>query len=125
MREPNAYDYGGELSGKMQDINEKLQKFNPSLIGSQIVGQSDGFDTEASVIDSGRKRRREHSARIDDTRSMISAVTNASAVSRRSGVSLLDIGSIASANPSTIGGTKKLPGERGLRANAERRMEKA
>lgn len=125
VREPNAYDYGGEVQSKIQEINDKLQRFNPSLIGSQIVA-SDTYDTEAAVIEMGRRdKRRQMDSRIDDTKSMMSAMTNASAVSRRSGVSLLDIGSIASANPSSMGGTKKLPGERGLRANAERRLEKA
>ena len=127
VREPNAYDYGGEVQNKIQEINDKLQRFNPSLVGSQIVAD-DTYDTEAAVIETGRRdpyKRRHNDSRIDDTRSVMSAMTNASAVSRRSGVSLLDIGSIASANPSSMGGMKKLPGERGLRANAERRLEKA
>jgi hypothetical protein len=47
-------------------------------------------------------------------------VSNVSGMSRKSAVSLLDIGSITS-----IGSSKKLPGERGLREAAERRMQKA
>lgn len=79
----------------------------------------DNYDTEASVI-SGPKVRGLSKNRLkefDDQRSMVS---NVSGMSRKSAVSLLDIDSITS-----IGSSKKLPGERGLRQAAERRMQLA
>lgn len=51
---------------------------------------------------------------------MMSMSSNLTGLSRKTGVSMLDLDSIAS-----IGETKKLPGEKGLQANAKRRMEKA
>lgn len=76
---------------------------------------NDGFDVEASVISAGKKMP---GRGIDETRSVISRDSNISAVSRKSAVSLIDLDSIAS----IASQAKKLPGERGLRANAERRM---
>lgn len=52
---------------------------------------------------------------------MMSGASNFSAISRKSALSLIDMDSIAS----LASRAKKLPGERGLRANAERRTEKA
>lgn len=46
--------------------------------------------------------------------------SNLTGFSRKSGVSLLDLDSITS-----FGEKKKMPGEKGLQANAKRRMEKA
>jgi len=53
---------------------------------------------------------------------MISMQSNISGLSRKSGISLLDMSSIAS-----LGGAsgKKLPGTRGLKEAAERRTQKA
>lgn len=79
---------------------------------------NDNFDVEASVISSGKKNR---GRLADDTRSIISMDSNISAMSRKSGISMIDMDSIAS----IAAQAKKMPGERGLRANAERRMEKA
>lgn len=107
----------------MQKINEKLQKFNPALLGSQMIA-NDRFDIEASVISSGKKKPRGGAAYPqlnDDAQSIMSRDSNISAISRKSGLSLLDMDSITS----IAGRGKKLPGERGLKANAERRMEKA
>ena len=66
---------------------------------------SDNFDTEASVISGGKKAK--NKIREFDQQSMMS---NVSGMSRKSALSLLDIDSITS-----IGSSKKLPGERGLR----------
>ena len=108
----------------MQQINDKLQKFNPALVGSQLIA-NDRFDLEASVISSGKKPRGGGPSALarlnDDTLSMMSRDSNISAISRKSALSLVDLDSIASIATKA----KKLPGERGLRANAERRMEKA
>ena len=111
----NAYLYSLNDQQKIQDINDRLQKFNPGLVGSQIMS-SDNFDTEASVI-SGGKNAKNKMREFDDQRSMMS---NVSGMSRKSALSLLDIDSITS-----VGSSKKLPGERGLRQAAERRMQKA
>ena len=62
---------------------------------------------------------------IADDRSQVSGITSGTAISRRSAVSLFDIASLASGAPTTLGGTKRLPGEGSLRQNAERRAEKA
>ena len=117
----NAYLYSAGDQGRMQQINDALQKFNPSLIGSQMIA-NDSFDVEASVISVGKKvpgRTEFGKGRgTDDTRSMISMDSNISAMSRKSAVSLIDMDSIAS----MAAQAKKMPGERGLRANAERRM---
>ena len=50
----NAYLYSGQDSEKMQEINDALQKYNPALVGSQIIA-ADKFDAEASVISSAKK----------------------------------------------------------------------
>lgn len=55
----------------------------------------------------------------DDTRSMISMQSNLTGFSRKSGVSMLDIDSIVST------GSKRAPGERGLKEAAQRRAQKA
>ena len=84
---------------------------------------NDNFDTEASVISSGKKPRGLSKNRLrelggmDDSKSVMSMQSNVTGISRKSAVSLIDIDSITS-----IGTSKKLPGERGLRAAAERRM---
>ena len=49
----NAYSYANNDQQQMQELNTALQKFNPGLVGSQVT--ADNFDTEASVIDSGKK----------------------------------------------------------------------
>ena len=121
----NAYLYSQGDSGRMQQINDKLQKFNPALVGSQVIA-NDRFDLEASVISSGKKKTRGGVPTVltrlnDDTQSIMSRDSNLSAISRKSALSLIDMDSIAS----IASQAKKLPGERGLRANAERRMEKA
>ena len=85
----------------------------------------DNFDTEASVISSGKKgklskdRLREFAGMHDDTQSMISMQSNLTGFSRKSGVSMIDIDSIVST------GSRKAPGEKGLKAAAERRLQKA
>lgn len=56
----------------------------------------------------------------DDAKSIISMQSNITGLSRKSAVSLLDLESITS-----FGDNKKLPGESGLRAAANRRIEKA
>ena len=123
----NAYLYSQDDQSKIQEINDALQKFNPALVGSQMIS-NDNFDTEASVIASGKKPRGLSKNKLsglniqDDTRSQISMSSNISGLSRKSNVSLLDIGSIASIG---TGGSRKLPGERGLRQAAERRTQKA
>lgn len=121
----NAYIYSQGDQGRMQKINETLQKYNPALLGSQVIA-NDHFDIEASVISSGKKKPRGGGPAApprlnDDTQSMMSRDSNISAISRKSALSLIDMDSIAS----IASRAKKLPGERGLRANAERRMEKA
>ena len=71
---------------------------------------NDNFDTEASVISGGKGKRaisKNKLREFDDQKSMMS---NVSGMSRKSALSLLDIDSITS-----IGSSKKLPGERGLR----------
>ena len=120
----NAFLYSENDQSKMADINERLQKFNPSLIGSQIT--SDHMSDTSSVMNDNSKsgltknRLREFQQQNDDTRSMISMQSNLTGFSRKSGVSMLDMDSIVS-----FGDFKKLPGEKGLQANAKRRMEKA
>lgn len=98
----------------MSEINEKLQKFNPSLVGSQITGDhlKDEFRSQMSA---GKMRNFN-----DDTRSMISMSSNLTGLSRKTGISMLDVESI-----SQMGEQKKMPGDKGLQANAKRRMEKA
>jgi hypothetical protein len=94
---------------------------------------SDKFDSEASVISSAKKdangralpKNQIKGLRDDDTRSMISMQSNISAVSRRSGVSLLDMDSIVSLGAGASGTGKARPGIGGLRDAAERRMQKA
>ena len=91
---------------------------------------SDNFDTEASVIESARKdpngfvlaKNRPSYPRQDDTTSMISMDSNISGFSRKSGVSLINMDSILSMGTGASGISRKLPGVKGLRANAERRM---
>jgi len=56
---------------------------------------------------------------------MISMQSNISAVSRKSGVSLLDMDSIVSLGGGASAAGKGHPGNRGLRDAAERRMQKA
>lgn len=104
----------------MQKINDALQKYNPSLVGSQMLA-NDRFDVEASVISAGKKVPGRLDRGIDDTRSEMSRDSHISTVSRKSTVSLIDMDSIASIATQA----KKMPGERGLRANAERRTQKA
>lgn len=59
--------------------------------------------------------------RYDDTRSMISMSSNLTGLSRKTGISMLDVESISQMGAEQ----KKLPGDKGLHANAKRRMEKA
>lgn len=93
-----------------------MQKYNPSLVGSQMLA-NDRFDVEASVISAGKRGPGGIDRGIDETRSVMSRDSNISAVSRKSTVSMIDMDSIAS----IASQAKKMPGERGLRANAERR----
>ena len=121
----NAFLYSENDQEKMADINERLQKYNPSLIGSQIT--NDHMSDASSVLNDNNKggltknRLREFQQLNDDTRSMISMQSNLTGFSRKSGVSMLNMDSIVS----SFGDFKKLPGEKGLQANAKRRMEKA
>lgn len=116
----NAYLYSQGDQGRMQRINDALQKYNPSLAGSQMLA-NDRFDVEASVISAGKKMPRGLDGGVDETRSVMSRDSNISTVSRKSTVSMIDMDSIAS----IAAQAKKMPGERGLRANADRRMQKA
>ena len=87
----------------MGEIDERLTRFNPSLVGSQM---NNGVDDIASVMQSGRKganRDRINSA-IPDDRSQVSGVTSGTAMSRRSAVSLFDMASLASGAPTSLGG---------------------
>lgn len=59
----NAYLYSQNDQEKIQQINESLQKFNPALVGSQMIS-SDKFDTEASVISGGKKMRNQSKNRL-------------------------------------------------------------
>lgn len=111
-----AYSHAGEDSSKMTEIDEKLTRLNPSLVGSQMGG---GFDQEASVLHAGRHDpNRDRQSHMADDRSQVSGVTSGTAMSRRSAVSLIDINSLTSDAPTTLGGQKRLPGEGSLRANA-------
>ena len=83
------------------------------------------FDIESTIIQTGRKEDSARKVALRDDRSTMSIQTSGTAMSRRSGVSMIDINSLVSGAPSSLGGMKKLPGESGLRANAERRLEKA
>ena len=52
--------------------------------------------------------------------------SNITGISRRSAVSLIDLDSITSGGISQLNNAaKKMPGEKSLKANAERRLEKA
>jgi hypothetical protein len=52
--------------------------------------------------------------------------SNITGISRRSAVSLIDLDAITSGGISQLtNAAKKMPGEKSLRANAERRLEKA
>jgi len=115
----------------MQELNEALEKYNPALLGSRITG--DNFDTEASVISSGKKgmkltrdRLNEFQGLNDDTRSMISMQSNLTGFSRKSAVSMLNIDAIVGLDSKK--GSYGLPGtsgDKGLKAAAQRRTEKA
>jgi len=61
----NAYLYSQNDQQKIQEINDALQKFNPALIGSQLIA-NDNFDTEASVIKSGKKIRGNSRPKFND-----------------------------------------------------------
>ena len=120
----NAYLYSAGDQGRMQTINDALQEHNPSLVGSQMIS-NDNFDVEASVISRGKKlpggKVLGPGRGMDDSRSIMSLDSNISGVSRKSAVSLIDMSSLASLASSS----KKRPGDRGLRANAERRTQQA
>jgi len=100
-------------------------------VGSRITG--DNFDTEASVISSGKKgtkltrdRLNEFQGLNDDTRSMISMQSNLTGFSRKSAVSMLNIDAIVALDAKK--GAYGLPGtsgDKGLKAAAARRTEKA
>ena len=100
-------------------------------MGSRITG--DNFDTEASVISSGKKgtkltrdKLNEFQGLNDDTRSMISMQSNLTGFSRKSAVSMLNIDAIVALDPKK--GAYGLPGtsgDKGLKAAAARRAEKA
>ena len=103
------------------------------MIGSQIIN-SDNFDSESSIITSGKRdaskgfnsKLNELNRRFDDQRSIISMKSNITGISRRSAVSLIDLDAITSGGISHItNAAKKMPGEKTLKANAERRLEKA
>ena len=100
-------------------------------MGSRITG--DNHDTEASVISSGKKgtkltrdRLNEFQGLNDDTRSMISMQSNLTGFSRKSAVSMLNIDAIVALDAKK--GAYGLPGtsgDKGLKAAAARRTEKA
>lgn len=71
------------------------------------------------MIKSGKKVRGSSRPKFnDDTQSQISMNSNISGMSRKTNVSLIDLGSITSLGS---GGSKKLPGQKSLKQAAERR----
>ena len=92
----------------MQDINERLQKFNPSLIGSQLTNDH-ASDANSERPGLTQSRLRELSDFNDDTKSMVSMHSNLTGFSRKSAVSMLNLDS-----QEVFGDGKKLPGEKGL-----------
>lgn len=99
----------------MADINSKLQKFNPGLVGSQVT--SDHLSENTGLT---KGKLNQLPGNFDDQRSMISLGSNITGFSRKSALSMLNMDSIIS-----FGDFKKMPGEKGLQQNAKRRMEKA
>ena len=90
-------------------------------MGSRITGDGndDNFDTEASVISSGKKgmkltrdRLNEFQGLNDDTRSVISMQSNLTGFSRKSAVSMLNIDAIAALDSKK--GSYGLPGAKPL-----------
>ena len=113
----NAYLYATDDQSRMQDINSRLQSYNPSLVGSSMMS-NDNFDTEAQIIPAAGRREKFSKNRLndlpDDTRSVMSFESGVSVTSRKSGISLLDMGSILSlGGASKVSG--KLPGAKGLK----------
>lgn len=53
----------------MSEINDRLTKFNPSLIGSQVI---EGIDIESSVIQTGRKEDSGRKVALRDDKSVMS-----------------------------------------------------
>ena len=124
----NAYLYAAGDQQKIQDINERLQAFNPTLAGSAMMS-NDNYDREAQILPSHKrekfnKNRGDDAQDRTDAQSVISMGSNISNYSRKSGLSMLDMGSILSIG-GTSKGSQKMPGIKSLRENAEKRQEKA
>ena len=109
----NAYLYTGDDQERVQKINEQLREHNPTL-GAAVNAS---YDQEASVIHKGRQDPRNQ--KFDENKSTMSFQSNISGISR-SGLSMIDMGSITSGMTG-----KSMPGQKGLRDAAERRLEKA
>ena len=60
----NAYLYAAGDQQKIQDINERLQAYNPSLAGSAMMS-NDNYDKEAQILPS-HKREKFNKNRGDD-----------------------------------------------------------
>ena len=113
----NAYLYTGQDQERVQKINEQLRDYNPTM--GSAINSSQQYDQEASVIHRGRQDPKNQ--KFDENKSTMSFQSNLSGISR-SGLSMLDMGSITSG---MTGKSGKLPGQKGLRDAAERRMQKA
>jgi hypothetical protein len=114
----NAFVYTEVDTKRMAEINERLQKMNPGLVGSQMTSD---HVSEASGDKSGlNKQKLKNLGGFDDNRSILSMGSNLTGFSRKSAVSMLNMDSITSNDL-----PKKMPGSKGLAENAKRRMEKA
>lgn len=119
----NAYLYAAGDQQKIEDINKKLLGYNPSI--SDFLTANDNYDKEAQFLPSNKREKfenkKENLGRDKfDTQSVASLQSNVSNYSRKSGLSLLDMGSILS-----LGSNSKtsqiMPGIKSLRDNAHKR----